>query len=351
MMELILCDIQVINRDKKLTQSKEIPAEFEDYLQQIFNTITGNKVVKEYEPRSEDSFVLKNIRQILFSQVVEEKNKKYFTDIAQRLLIKEIEAQQQVNKLNIEVQVGSLIQAIFYDDKLEKYLYLLAKVEHTSFVNDEDYSFQTGFQKELKKVYKSCIYLIDGSTYDVEGVKIYLDNVAKYWFDDFLELQEKTSDEINTGRAFKSIDSYLNRTMKKKHPEDRSIIRNAFISYFRTNKLINFEEMISTIFDDYKSVSLENDEQERIRKHLLTLPSQKGFDSLFTVSLSALKARIRATYDLYPGIKLRVEDNIEKIKSFENEEGIHYIMVETTNNDVYNSFDKYKGRIDESRIT
>lgn len=53
MMELILCDIQVINRDKKLTQSKEIPAEFDDYLQQIFNTITGNKVVKEYEPRSE----------------------------------------------------------------------------------------------------------------------------------------------------------------------------------------------------------------------------------------------------------------------------------------------------------
>ena len=75
MMELILCDIQVINRDKKLTQPKEIPAEFENYLQQIFNTITGNKVVKEYEPQSEDSFVLKKIKQILSNQVVEEETK------------------------------------------------------------------------------------------------------------------------------------------------------------------------------------------------------------------------------------------------------------------------------------
>ena len=177
-------------------------------------------------------------------------------------------------------------------------------------------------------------------------MKIYLDNVAKYWFDDFLELQEKTSDEINTDRAFKSINSYLNRTMKKKYPEDRTVIRNTFINYFRTHELIDFEKMISDIFDNYQSVSIEKTEQESIREHLLSLPSKKGFDSLFTVSLTALKARIRTTYDLYPGIKLRVEDNLEKIQSFESEDGVHYIIVETINNDAFNTFGTYK-RIDE----
>jgi len=346
MMELILSDIRVIDRDKKVTHSKEIPAEFALYLQQILDTITNNKVVKEYEPRDENTFVLKKIKQILFNESVEKKTKEYFKDIAQRLLEKELDAQQRVNQLNIELQIGSLIQAVFYNDDSEEYLYLLAKVEHTSFVNDEDYSFQTGFQKELKKVFKSCIFLIDGETYSVKGVKIYLDKVAKYWFDDFLELQEKTSDEINTDRAFKSINSYLNRTMKKKHPEDRTVIRNTFINYFRTHELIDFEKMISDIFDNYQSVSIEKTEQESIRKHLLSLPSKKGFDSLFTVSLTALKARIRTTYDLYPGIKLRVEDNLEKIQSFESEDGVHYIIVETINNDAFNTFGTYK-RIDE----
>ena len=134
--------------------------------------------------------------------------------------------------------------------------------------------------------------------------------------------------------------------MKKKHPEDRTVIRNTFINYFRTHELIDFEKMISDIFDNYQSVSIEKTEQESIRKHLLSLPSKKGFDSLFTVSLTALKARIRTTYDLYPGIKLRVEDNLEKIQSFESEDGVHYIIVETINNDAFNTFGTYK-RIDE----
>lgn len=91
-MELILSDIRVIDRDKKVTHSKEIPAEFALYLQQILDTITNNKVVKEYEPRDENTFVLKKIKQILFNESVEKKTKEYFKDIAQRLLEKELDA-------------------------------------------------------------------------------------------------------------------------------------------------------------------------------------------------------------------------------------------------------------------
>lgn len=34
--------------------------------------------------------------------------------------------------------------------------------------------------------------------------------------------------------------------------------------------------MISDIFDNYQSVSIEKTEQESIREHLLSLPSKKG---------------------------------------------------------------------------
>lgn len=337
-MELRLKDIQVIDRENNLTHSKEIPLEFSNYLQQILDIITNNEVVREYKIRNNNTFVVSQIKEVLTNQLDAEKIKKCFQNVAEKLLEKEVIAQQKINKMNVEVQVGSLIQAVFYDDEKKKYLYLLAKVEHISFVNDEDYSFQTGFQKELKKVFKSCIFLIKDAPYSVEGAKIYLDNVAKYWFNDFLELDEVTTDEINTERAFKSIDSYLNRSLKKDYPEDRSILRNSFIRYFRANELINYREMIDTILTDYKPETLSNDKIENIKDKLLELPSKKSFDSLFEVSLDALKARIRTTYDLYPGIKLKVEDNLEKIQSKESSDGRRYIVIETTDEKAFNDF-------------
>lgn len=50
-----------------------------------------------------------------------------------------------------------MIQALLYDDERDKYTYLLAKVEHTDFVDDSDFSFKSGFSKDMKKLWKSCI--------------------------------------------------------------------------------------------------------------------------------------------------------------------------------------------------
>jgi len=47
--------------------------------------------------------------------------------------------------------------------------------------------------------------------------RIYSNTVAKYWWHDFLELNELQSDEINTKRAFKAVESTLSRNLKKMH--------------------------------------------------------------------------------------------------------------------------------------
>ena len=98
------------------------------------------------------------------------------------MLIKECAAQTTVAHMT-NVQKGSLIQALLYDDERDKYTYLLAKVEHTDFVDDSDFSFKSGFSKDMKKLWKSCIFEIDDLNASIFQAKVYSNNVAKYWYD------------------------------------------------------------------------------------------------------------------------------------------------------------------------
>lgn len=116
--------------------------------------------------------------------------------------------------MDIRVQKGSLILALIEDEG--KVLFLLAKVEHTDFFDDSDYSIKSGFSKDTKKIWKTCLFEID----DLNSVKflarIYSNTVAKYWWHDFLELNELQSDELNTKRAFKAVESTLSRKSEKR---------------------------------------------------------------------------------------------------------------------------------------
>lgn len=76
--------------------------------------------------------------------------------LARRLLLEETKAQIQIRHTNTTVQKGSLIQALLFDDIAEKYVYLLAKVEHTEWVDDSDFTFKTGFSKD-KRLYGSHV--------------------------------------------------------------------------------------------------------------------------------------------------------------------------------------------------
>ena len=124
---------------------------------------------------------------------------------------------------------GSLIQALLYDDTADTYKYLLAKVEHSDFVDDTDFTFKTGFSKDKKTIWKSCLFDIVNPEAEVFNAIIYLDTKAKYWSSDFLELEEVISDEKNIISAFSAIDETLNRNVKRGAPQDYTFLRNAFI--------------------------------------------------------------------------------------------------------------------------
>ena len=224
----------------------------------------------------------------------------------------------------------------------DKYTYLLAKVEHTDFVDDSDFSFKSGFSKDMKKLWKSCIFEIDDLNASIFQAKVYSNNVAKYWYDNFLELDQRVSDEVNTDKAFRAIDSALNRNIKNVAPRDHTLLRNAVIAYFKSNDYIDYDTMVQSTLENYHPVELEQEKMDKVIEKIRELPDKHHFDKQFNTVSSAINARIRKVYDVCQGVQLKITDAIDDfdntITAYRDIDGNQYIKIKTDNDLTFRRF-------------
>ena len=334
-MEIVIQTIRIIDYENNAVYIRDTPETFSEYVRQLITYINGNTSIREYRTRSVNTEVISCIVDIVKNQI----DVDYITDkidfIANRLLLKEREAQTSVAHLDTNVQKGSLIQALLYDEENDKYTYLLAKVEHTDFVDDSDFSFKSGFSKDMKKLWKSCTFEIDDLNAASFSAKVYSNTVAKYWYDNFLELDQVVSDEVNTDKAFRAIESTLNRNVKNIAPRDHTLLRNTMITYFRSNDFIDYDTMIRNTVENYHPVELEQEKLEKVIEKLRELPEKHNFDNQFNTVSSAINARIRKVYDVCHGVQLKITDAIEDfddtIKAYRENDGNRYIRIKTDN--------------------
>ena len=239
-MELKVATIYTIDRENNTT-TKNIPDDgikFDEYLHTVLITIANNKIVKNYKSKAETTQVINCIKNIIDNQSEPTVCEEFFESVSMRLLEKEISAQSKIEKMKKSVQVGSLIQALFYDRDNQRYMFLLAKVAHVVFVNQVGLSDTQGFPKDIK-VYKSATFYIDATSSEEIGVQLHQDTITKYWYDEFLELIELTNDEENTKNAFNAIDGFLNRKIKQEYPKDRAFLMIILLlmNHFQENDL------------------------------------------------------------------------------------------------------------------
>lgn len=244
-MQIITKSIRIIDYDAQQIYTRATPATFDVYVSELIDHINGNKNVREFKTRSTDTEVIGCIKHILRAHDNAELVSNKTDSIASRLLIKEIDAQRRVARMDTNVQKGSLVQALLFDEETNQSIYLLAKVEHSDFVDDADFSFKSGFSKDKKTFWKSCLIEIPDLEATSYTARIYSNTVAKYWSDDFLELDEMVSDESNTSNAFKAIESTLNRNIRNLAPRDHTVIRNAVISYFKSHEHFDYNTIYS----------------------------------------------------------------------------------------------------------
>lgn len=341
-MEIVIKTIRIIDYENNAVYIRDTPETFSDYVNQLIAYINGNTSIREYRTRSVNTEVISCILEIIRNQIDEDAVNQKINSIAQRLLQKERKAQTSVAHMNTNVQKGSLIQALLYDEEKDKHTYLLAKVEHTDFVDDEDFSFKSGFSKDMKKLWKSCIFEIDDLNDAIYSAKIYSNTVAKYWYDNFLELDQVVSDETNTDKAFRAIDSLLNRNVKNIAPRDHTLLRNSLIAYFKSNDYIDYDTMIQNTLESYHPVELEQEKLDKVIEKMRALPDKHEFDKQFNTVPSVINARIRKVYDVCSGIQLKITDAIDDIddtiKAYRDTDGNRYIRIKTDNDLTYQRF-------------
>ena len=341
-MEIVIQTIRIIEYENNAVYVRDTPETFSDYVRQLITYINGNTSIREYRTRSVNTEVISCILDIVKNQIDSDLVMGKIDFIANRLLLKEREAQTSVAHMDTNVQKGSLIQALLYDEEDDKYTYLLAKVEHTDFVDDSDFSFKSGFSKDMKKLWKSCTFEIDDLNAASFSAKVYSNTVAKYWYDNFLELDQVVSDEVNTDKAFRAIESTLNRNVKNIAPRDHTLLRNSLIAYFRSNDFIDYNTMITNTVENYHPVELEQEKLEKVIEKLRELPEKHNFDQQFNTVSSAINARIRKVYDVCHGVQLKITDAIDDfddtIKAYRDNDGNRYIRIKTDNDLTYRRF-------------
>lgn len=188
---------------------------FGEYIDQLIAHVNAKISVREYRIQSRDTEVIGSVLKIIKNRDEDQAVLRQIDVIADCLLRKEREAQRKVANMDVKVQKGSLILALIEENG--KFMFLLAKVEHTDFFDDTDYSIKSGFSKDTEKIWKTCLFKIGDVRSEQYTANVFFNTVAKYWWHDFLELTELQSDEKNTKTAFKAIENTLNRTLKKMH--------------------------------------------------------------------------------------------------------------------------------------
>lgn len=341
-MEIVIQTIRIIEYENNVVYIRNTPDTFCDYVKQLIVYINNNTSIREYRTRSVNTEVISCVLDIIKNQIDENFVTNKIDCIAHRLLLKEREAQTSVVHMNTNVQKGSLIQALLYDDENDKHIYLLAKVEHTDFVDDTDFSFKSGFSKDMKKLWKSCIFEIDDLNAVSFSAKVYSNTVAKYWYDNFLELEEVINDEVNTKKAFRAIESTLNRNVKNLAPRDHTILRNSLIAYFKSNDYIDYDTMVHNILENYQPMELDQEKMDKVIEKVKELPNKHNFDKQFNTVPSVISTRIKKVYDVCHGVQLKITDAIDNfddtIQAYRDTDGNRYIKIKTNNESTYRRF-------------
>ena len=153
-----------------------------------------------------------------------------------------------------------------------------AKVEHSTFVDDVDFSFKTGFSKDKKTIWKSCLFDLPSEDLDEYYAKVYSNTSAKFWSDSFLELEEMISDETNTLKSFRAIEAVLNTNLRGVATKDHTVLRNGFIAYYKGREHIE-ASMILSILMSQKLPTLERkycnfQKRKALIGSLILLPKQ-----------------------------------------------------------------------------
>jgi len=277
---------------------------------------------RQYKIKDNTTQVINNLQCMVNVSTVEERIESG-ESIAKRLLNKEKDVQSKIAQLDQDVQKGGLILTSFKKDGI-KYC-AIVKIHYIDFYEENTFKEQRGLPKK-HVILKTSICkinddgMIDEDFFLSDSTKPKGQGAAKFWWDNFLELQPLINDTENTKKAFTKVDELL----KKEFKEDLAsywYFRNNLVSYLRAEEQFIFNTMIERTIGALDIEPLDGKEESEIDRYKQVLEGKiksvqikdgkRQFDTEFTIDKKEVKARIKRKINLLSNVDLDIRGEIE----------------------------------------
>lgn len=336
-MEILkLLSHNILVEEEKIVENKITNEEAKDFFNSIIDEVLEKETKKSYKPRTPTTEVISIITKVLKDM---DSNEELLVNISKRLLKYEISTQKDIDKLGTKIKKGCLLQA--YIKKNEKKYFIITKIEATDGLDMTELRMRA-ILPFSKKIIKNALFEINE---DEEFGDIFLSdtnaNISKYWYDDFLELEEMTTDEMNTQKTYGIVMREIKNKLEKISPSDYTFCRNACITFFKTKGTFDLNDAINDIFLSYNFED-EAIKKEEIIEKIKNKIKKEGLDTQFVLKKDVIKNRlIKMKKRVNEGISIEIDGYIENIKdsihSIE-QNGEKYIMIKSTEEETYKSF-------------
>ena len=283
----------------------------ENYVSQVIEK-HRSKYEREYKFRDGEETAKNNVMRILKDESLEEACQ----TMANRLLDKERVANDRIKHMGHEIPTSMFIVA--QDDVTEDETQLFfIKADYDEYIMAGSGNDGKGLPKN-RKIFKSCVFFakkVDGD-YEVYKIMSHDENSsssdAAYWYRDFLDLQELTSDEKNSTTSFNAVKKDLLNPIKKKHKKDYMYLRNQIIAYFRSEGEFDIDHFANVIIGSYVPYDQTLDIND-LKAKCLKLPEKYNFDKKFTKKPEVIKDKFKDSIILTQDLELKIKQDIQDI--------------------------------------
>lgn len=238
--------------------------------------------------------------------------------MANRLLEKEKIANERIRHMGHEIPTSMFIIVQDEITETESQLFFI-KADYDEYIMAGSGNDSKGLPKN-RKIFKSCVFFVHKKNDDFEIYKIMShdenssSSEAVYWYRDFLDLQELTTDEKNSDKAFKAVKKYILDPIKKNHKQDYWILRNRVIAYFRSEGEFDIDHFTNVVIGSY--VSFDNKLKiKELKDKTVRLPVKCKFDSKFVKRPDVIKDKFKDSISLTPDLELKVKQDIQGIET------------------------------------
>jgi hypothetical protein len=303
------------------TQSEDL----RHYTDRLINEITTSTNKRQFKFKSDTTEV-----RTALSKYLDENFEEAAEINSNRLLYIEKVAQSKIAHLNKIIQKGSLFQAVLSDD--DSTTIIISKADHSQFLDEVDFTIKNGLPWE-KRIFRA--FLVKFQEKNPPNIYVYdtTNRMARYWWDGYLELEEKFTDTHNTKTSLDVLDKKVFNKIKKDFPSDHTILRNSTIGYFRNKEEFELGEFLDETIREYKPVDSSFPKDKTISK-IENLPEKWGFDSRFGIKKEEIKKRQVNNIPLSDKIELILKDHIDDldniITSEQDLEGTKFIKIKST---------------------